>query len=484
MQHNFKLGHIIQLGFGSVLCIMVGLGIISKVTTAKLISSSEWVTHTYEVEAKLTNIAKLLIDAETGQRGYILTNESQFLEPYNSATQVFDQTFDDIAKLIRDNPDQLRRLAEVRQLASERMAGFADTIEMTQEGKRQQAIALIATGAGKQQMDNIRAQLASMTQIEKDLLKQRETDATQAAAFANLVSLGGTLGAISFGLLVLAFISREIIRPIHQVANTIASSSNEIAATVEQQERSAAHQAVSVNQTTSTMDELSASAQQSAQQAETASSGAQQVLSLAGQGNQAVDRTLNNMDILTSKVSAVAEQIMRLSEQTNQIGSIAALVSDLANQTNMLALNAAVEAVRAGEQGKGFAVVAAEIRKLADQSKKSAEKINTLVSDIQASINLTVMATDESTKTVDQGTQVTQQTAEVFNYVSDAINNIVLNIQQISLNAKQQATAVQQVVQAMNTLNGAARETASGISQTRVSTHQLNEAIRTLRSVI
>lgn len=107
------------------------------------------------------------------------------------------------------------------------------------------------------------------------------------------------------------------------------------------------------------------------------------------------------MSTLKDKVNALAEQILHLSEQTQQIGGISELVGNLANQTNMLALNAAIEAARAGEHGKGFGVVAGEIRKLADQSKKSAEKINALVTDIPGAINTTVIVTDEGTKTVD-----------------------------------------------------------------------------------
>src|SRR6185295_5640534 len=94
-------------------------------------------------------------------------------------------------------------------------------------------------------------------------------------------------------------------------------------------------------------------------------------------------KTIDGMSDLKDKVTAIAAQILKLSEQTSQIGGITDLVSDLASQTNMLALNAAVEAARAGEHGKGFAVVSAEIRKLADQSRKAAERINTLVADVQ-----------------------------------------------------------------------------------------------------
>jgi methyl-accepting chemotaxis protein len=173
-----------------------------------------------------------------------------------------------------------------------------------------------------------------------------------------------------------------------------------------------------------------------------------------------------------------------LSEQTNQIGGISGLVGHLANQTNMLALNAAVEAARAGEHGKGFGVVAREIRLLADQSKKSAEKINALVTDIQAAINTTVMVTDEGRKKVDLGMQLVQETAETFIGVTDSINNVFLNSQQISLSSKQQAIAMQQVVDAMNAINMGAKESASGITQVKVSTQQLKEAAQELKAVV
>ncbi|HIK16382.1 MAG TPA: CHASE3 domain-containing protein [Leptolyngbyaceae cyanobacterium M33_DOE_097] len=484
MQYNFKLGRVVTLGFGSVFTVMVVIGIVSKITTSKLVESNNWVSHTYQVEGDLEDIAKLLVEAETGQRGYILTQKVEYLEPYNTSISKLEQAFDGVNKLIQDNPEQVKRLEQVKQLAKTKMTNLAETIQLTQEGKRQQALSIVLSGKGRQIMDELREKLAEMTEVEDLLLAERQATAKQMAFLADMVSLGGTTIAILFGSLVLFFIAREIVRPINQVASAIASSSNEIAATVEQQERTASQQATSVNETTTTMDELSASAQQSALQAETASNSAQQVLALADQGNQTVTRTLEGMAALSQKVSAVAEQMLRLNEQTKQIGTISGLVSDLANQTNMLALNAAVEAVRAGEQGKGFAVVAAEIRKLADQSRKSAEKINGLVTDIQGAISSTVVMTDESAKTADQGAVMTEKTVEVFTNVTDAVNSMVLNIQQISLNANQQAAAVQQILQVMNTLNISAKETASGISQTRVSTHQLNDAAYKLQSVV
>jgi methyl-accepting chemotaxis protein len=278
--------------------------------------------------------------------------------------------------------------------------------------------------------------------------------------------------------------ARQLVNLIKQLVNGISASSQQTFSAVEQQERVANQQAASVNETTTTMDELKASCRLSAEQAKAAAAAAQQALALAQGGTQAVGESLEGMFTLEKKVGAIADQIVHLSEQASQIGNISQIVSDLANQTNMLALNSSVEAVRAGEYGKGFAVVANEIRRLSDQSQKSAEKINLLVSNIQKAINSTVMVTEEGTKTVKTGVQIAQNTEQTFSGVAKAVNHMVLNNQQISLNLKQQLDAIQQVVKAMNAINKGAKETAIGISQTRSGTEQLNKAARTLKQMV
>ncbi|MGL5080357.1 MAG: HAMP domain-containing methyl-accepting chemotaxis protein [Microcoleaceae cyanobacterium] len=280
------------------------------------------------------------------------------------------------------------------------------------------------------------------------------------------------------------FFSRSIAKTLRETIQQVLDSSSQIAIVTEQQEQTIAQQAAAVNQTTATMDELSASSQSTAEQAESAAIGARHALTLAESGSQAVAMTLTGMRDLQDKVEAIAQQIIRLSEQTNQIGSISQLVSSLANQTNMLALNAAVEAVRAGDHGKGFSVVAAEIRKLSDESQKSAQRINILVSDIQSAINSTVMVTEEGTKTVQSGVAMSQQTSNAFAGVAEAVNNVVISNQQISLNVKQQAIAIGQVLEAMGALNQGAAETANGISQTRLGVQQLNQVASELQSTV
>lgn len=280
------------------------------------------------------------------------------------------------------------------------------------------------------------------------------------------------------------FLARRTTRSVNEIVRAIASSSSQIAVTVEQQERIASQQLYAVDRTATTMDELGESSKACAEQAEAAAFGATQALKLTAGGSQAVDNTLKEMATLTKNVAAIQTQILRLSEQTDRIGNISSLVSDLANQTNMLAINAAVEAVRAGESGKGFAVVANEIRKLADQSKESAIKINALVADIQKAISSTAMVTGDGTKTVENGVKLARKTADSFAGVAEAIDRIVLNSKQIYFTARNQAIAIEDVVEAVNSLNLAAQETASGISQVKLGISQLNQAAQNLKSVV
>ena len=221
-----------------------------------------------------------------------------------------------------------------------------------------------------------------------------------------------------------------------------------------------------MNETTASMDELGASSRQSAEQASTAATGANQVLLLAGGYQKASVETGNNFSL---KIK-MEQQIMRLSEHLGKIYSITNVVTDLASQTNMLALNASVEAARAGDSGKGFGVVASEICKLADQSRKSAEKISSIVTDIQSATNLTIRVTEEGSKSVED--------------IVYAINDVAINLQQISLNTQQQSIAVEQVVDAMNNLNFVSTEMATSINQTKQGVQRLNETAKNLQTLV
>ena len=333
--------------------------------------------------------------------------------------------------------------------------------------------------------------------IDSRLLEDSEqffalTDDAVSAAEKYAATNVNNLRRIQIGILIINIViigvifaaTRRITSTLQDFTNDIASSSNEIASTVDRQEANISEQASSVTQTTSTVDQLGASSRQSAEQAEASATSASLALSLAESGAQTVEQTREGMENLKEKVREIAEQIINLSEQTGQIASVSELVGDLANQTNMLALNAAVEAARAGEHGKGFGVVASEIRKLADESRKSADKINDLVTDIQAAMNSAVMVTDEGKKTAESSIELALGTAQSFIGVKDSINDVFASTQQISDNAKLQAVGIQEILAAINALNLGAMDTADGMNEVKTSTTKLKESAEKLQAIV
>lgn len=355
-----------------------------------------------------------------------------------------------------------------------------EVMNLLEAGKTQEAI---------QRLKGIRAtgldeKADTIIQAENEIIEAIGRRGELIGSVAILVTLIGIFGGGGFTLVLANSIAKSIAQEIQQAVAQISASAAEIAASMEQQEKTASLQAASVNETTTTMDQLRASAHQSEEQAKAAAEAAQEVLQLAQQGNQSVEETVATMIDLKNKVAAIADQIVRLSEQTSQIGSISSLVNDLAQQTNMLALNASVEAVRAGEYGKGFAVVAEEIRKLAEQSRQSALHISQLVTDIQNAINTTVMVTDEGTKTANAGMSITENTAKAFSSILEAINTVAMNNQQILLNIRQQGKAVEQVLEAMEAINKGAQETAASITQVGRGTSELSATAKNLEAMI
>jgi methyl-accepting chemotaxis protein len=487
-QRRLSVGQIVPIGFGAALAITGIATIVSEVSKANLADTQHWVSHTYEVQSQLRQIEKDLVDAETGQRGYLVTSQSNYLEPYETGQKNFKEHIATLAKLVDDNPTQVKRAKEIEKTAEQKFAELAETINLKKAGKDKEAVELVLTNKGKQIMDNLRSHLASMSEEEQKLLLERQKASSQVQLVSSAIGWGGLFLAIGTGVFVsyyvANYITRLIIGPITDAAKAVASSSAGIAGTVDKQERSVLDQTNSVTETTSTIEELGVFTLQSAEQADSAAGGAKQALVLAEGGTQTVGRTIEGIMGLRDQVTAIANQIIRLSEQTAQISTVSDLVADLANQTNMLALNAGVEAARAGEQGKGFAVVAAEIRKLADQSKKSADRINSLVNEVQAAINSTVMVTDEGTKKATVGIELAEETGMVFASIADSVNQVFINSQQIAQTSKHQAVAVQQVVAAMNVINLGAKETAAGITEVKFATNNLNQAAENLEAVV
>ena len=151
----------------------------------------------------------------------------------------------------------------------------------------------------------------------------------------------------------------------------------------------------------------------------------------------AVKANIEKMFSIRHKIQTIAELILELSDFVQSISSTIGLVEDIAEQTNLLALNAAVEAARAGEHGKGFAVVASEIRKLADESKQATTKIISLINDIQQTANSTVLATEEGTKEIESGLELAHIISENIEQLINTMSEVSSNMQEIINTSKQ-----------------------------------------------
>ncbi len=275
-----------------------------------------------------------------------------------------------------------------------------------------------------------------------------------------------------------------MIRQIREAANDLNSAAAEILAATTQQASGASEQSAAVSQTTTTVDELKTIAEQSVGRAQEVAEASQRTVEVSRAGRQAVEETIAGMGEIKARVEGIAENILRLSEQTQQVGEIIATVDDIAVQSNVLALNASVEAARAGEYGKGFAVVAVEVRNLAEQSKQATEQVRVILSDIQRATNATVMATEEGTKGVEEGMRLAAQAGEAIEQLAGVIEESAQAAVQMVAGGRQQAAGVEQVAVAMQNISQATVQGLASTRQTEKAAQELNDLARRLAEMV
>jgi methyl-accepting chemotaxis protein len=278
-------------------------------------------------------------------------------------------------------------------------------------------------------------------------------------------------------------ILKELISQMQEATDNISHANNNISSATAQQAATVTEQVASVAETSSTVEEVRQTAQQSVERVQLVSEMASNTLKLAENGLDAVKRTEEGMLSLKDQVRHIAETILSLSEQTLQIGEIIATVNDIADQSNLLALNAAMEAARAGEAGRGFAVVAGEVRNLAEQSRQATAQVSSILSEIQKAANTAVMVTEKGTKSAETGVELAQSTGDSIRVIREHAQQVVRAAEQIAASARQQLGGMDQITRAMENINQGATQTQEGMQQVDQTAQNLNDLGRQLTSI-
>jgi twitching motility protein PilJ len=243
-----------------------------------------------------------------------------------------------------------------------------------------------------------------------------------------------------------------------------------------------------ITNTSSAVEELTVSMKQVSNNAEASAEAARRALDAAEQGNRSVRDTLEGMQRIRSSVQATAKKIKSLGDRSLEISEIINVINDITEQTNLLALNAAIEAARAGEAGRGFAVVADEVRKLAEHSRTATKDIAALIKAIQAETNEAVVVMEDGTREVEVGAKLADQAGKALEAISAVVRQSAELVQEISLASKQQVRGTEGVANAMQIISGITRQTSQGARQTAHSmermvkmSEQLNETLSGFR---
>jgi methyl-accepting chemotaxis protein len=483
---KWSIGAKIMSGYVLALLTILVIAGISYRSMRQFMGDVEQRKQTHELLVHLERVLSCLKDAETGQRGYLLTGQKDYLTRFETAEIAVSTALEELRKRTAKNPTHEFRLSQLKSLTDDRFASLQEAVTLFDgpDGGLAKAQEKLKLGEGKKLMDDIYT-LAG--QIENDANSQLATLVQQAqdsAWLTQFTQLGGTL----FAVIVLTFaglaITRNITRPLHNAINILNASASQIAGVASQIAASATETAAAVSQTSTTAAEVKQTALTAVQKARTVADTAQHTEQASQRGLQAVEQMNTGISHIRAQTDSVAASIVRLSEQSQAIGAIIATVDDLAAQSNLLAVNAAIEAAKAGEQGKGFAVVAQEVKSLAEQSKQATSQVRTILNDIQKATGAAVMATEQSSKAVEAGLKQADEAGQSVRTLSDSITQSAHAAIQIAASSEQQLVGMDQLAMAMENIKQASQQNAQSTRQTEDAARSLIDLGQQLRRLV
>jgi len=269
----------------------------------------------------------------------------------------------------------------------------------------------------------------------------------------------------------------EAVQATASASNEISSSSEEMAAGAQEQSSQTTEVAGAVEQMTKTIMETT-------KNASTASEAAKNSGIIAKEGGRVVTETIEGMNRVAQVVKQSAEMVHTLGKNSDQIGEIVQVIDDIADQTNLLALNAAIEAARAGEQGRGFAVVADEVRKLAERTTKATKEIASMIKQIQKDTEGAVQSMNQGTNEVARGKELANKAGDSLREIIAGADEVVDMVTQVAAANEEQSSAAEQISKNIEGISNVTQESAAGVQQIARAAEDLNRLTINLQELV